>query len=294
MLIAAIVLALLAAFLYALAAVFQQEEAASQPANSAMRPGLLVRLFKNPRWLGGLGLDWLGYMAEAIALGLATIVVIIPLLQSGLLFALFIEARRTKQPLQRPDWIAAIVLCAGLTGFLVTAGPTGGIDRPTFAAWLPWLIGLGGAAGVCAFIGAVGQSTARAVSWGLAAGCCYGMTGPLTKTVVSVIGTGDVLSLATTWETYALIGFSAFGMLFNQSAFQAGNLPASLPAMTIAIPLLATAIGLWVFREDVSVSGWLDGAAIIGFGLAMIIGVGVLAKREALRRGRAEAASARS
>ncbi|MFZ4515290.1 MAG: DMT family transporter [Acidimicrobiia bacterium] len=282
----AVLAAMVAAFLYAISAVYQQEEAAAQPQERALRPSLLVRLIRNPKWLGAFALDWSGYVAEAIALGLATIVIVIPLLQSGLLFALFIEARRTHERLHRPDWIAAVVLCVGLTGFLVTANPSGGIDRPSFAAWLPWLIGLGSAAVVCAIIGRLSGSTVRAVAWGLAAGCLFGMTGPLTKTIVTLLSDGALLTILKSWELYALIAFSIVGMLFNQSAFQAGNLPASLPAMSVAIPVFASAIGLWVYQEDVAIANWVDAAIVTAFGCAMIIGVWILARREALRPGR--------
>ena len=53
-----------------------------------MRPGLLWRLIQRPMWLLGTLADWSGFGLQAIALGLGSLIVVQPLLCTGLLFAL--------------------------------------------------------------------------------------------------------------------------------------------------------------------------------------------------------------
>ncbi len=56
----ALVLALVSACCYAVAAVLQQQAAATTGGDSALSPRLLVRLARQPRWLGGIGATLLG------------------------------------------------------------------------------------------------------------------------------------------------------------------------------------------------------------------------------------------
>ena len=57
-----------------------------------MRPSLLLRLVRRPMWLAGTAADWSGFGLQALALGMGSILVVQPLLCTGLLFALPIGA----------------------------------------------------------------------------------------------------------------------------------------------------------------------------------------------------------
>jgi drug/metabolite transporter (DMT)-like permease len=280
---AAVSFALVAALLYAAASVLQQQQAATQPAEAAMRPGLLVRLVQNRRWLLGLACDGVGYGAEAVALGFGTIVVVAPLLQTGLLFALFFGARLSHRALRRRDWTAVVVLTVGLALFLLVARPEGGISRPSFAAWWPWLASLTIATTGSLVIGWRARGATRAVTWGLAAALCYGITGPLTKTAVDLLSHGEYATLAASWELYLLIGAAALGMLFNQSAFQAGNLPASLPVIAIGTPVFGCLIGIVAYNEHLTTSGAFEYTVLVASIVAMVAGILFLARGEAGR-----------
>ena len=56
----AVAAALGAALSYATASVMQQRAAQDEPADEALKPGLLLRLVRQPLWLGGLAADSLG------------------------------------------------------------------------------------------------------------------------------------------------------------------------------------------------------------------------------------------
>jgi len=84
----AIVLAVSAGFAYALASVLQQRAASEAAPELSLRPGLLLALVKRPLWVFGTLVDGAAYALEAASLGFGSIIVVQPLLVSGLLWAL--------------------------------------------------------------------------------------------------------------------------------------------------------------------------------------------------------------
>lgn len=272
----AVVFALLAALGYAAASVLQQRAAAEVGDEHSLKIGLLVRLLKRPMWLAGFAADWVAFAFQAAALATGALLVVQPLLTTGLLFALPIGARWSGRRLRPRDWIAAIVLTVGLGLFLYEGSPNGGQDRASFASWIPWLVGFGIAAGVCVVIAWRGRGTTRALSLALATGLLYGATAALTKSSASLLGEG-IVPLVTAWEPYVLAAIALVGMVLAQSAFQAGNLEASLPTLTVSEPIIAAMIGMGLFAERLQVHHtWQWG--VIGISVvAMIAGVAILA-----------------
>src|SRR2546421_10848278 len=125
----AIAFALGAALLFAVASVLQQRAASEAPGKETLRPGLMWYLVRRPMWLLGYVADWGGFGLQALALGNGSLLVVQPLLVTGLLFSLPFAARWSGRRLGRDDWIAAIALCAGLAAFLSVGDPTGGRAR---------------------------------------------------------------------------------------------------------------------------------------------------------------------
>ncbi len=275
---AAIPLALAAALLYAIAAVLQQKAAAEAPQHTVMRPSLIFHLLRQPRWLLGYAADWVAFGCEALALGLGSLIVVQPLLASGLLFALLIDARWFQRPMSRNDWIAAGALTFGLVAFIAVGAPKGGVDHGSLSTWLRWgspavlIVVVGIAAGFRT------SGTRRAVLFGMATGASYGLTAALTKSTMSLIGGGGVGAAVTSWEPYALVAFAGVGMLASQSAFQAGSLTAALPAQTCTAQVIGIALGVVVFQEHLSTNTVFEWAVVVLAVGAMAIGVIQLAR----------------
>ena len=274
---AAIPLALAAALLYAISAVLQQKSAAEAPQDKAMRPSLMFHLLRQPRWLLGYAADWSAFACEAVALGLGSLIVVQPLLSSGLLFALLIDARWFHRPMSRNDWLAAGALTFGLVGFIAGGAPTGGVDRGDLSTWLVW----GTPAVILVVIGIVAgfrtSGTRRAVLFALTTGAAYGLTAALTKSTVSLLGDG-VGTVVTSWEPYALAAFAGIGMLANQSAFQAGSLTAAMPTQVCTAQVIGVALGIAVFDEHLSTNTFLEWAVVALAVAAMAAGVIQLAR----------------
>jgi len=274
---AAIPLALAAALLYAISAVLQQKAAAEAPQDKAMRPSLMFHLLRQPRWLLGYAADWSAFGCEAAALALGSLIVVQPLLSSGLLFALLIDARWFHRPMSRNDWLAAGALTFGLIAFIGAGAPEGGVDRGEISSWLIW----GAPAVVLVVVGiAAGFRTSgarRAVLFALSTGAAYGLTAALTKSTMGLLGDGIGTAL-TSWEPYALAAFAGIGMLANQSAFQAGSLTAAMPTQVCTAQVIGVALGVAVFQEHLSADTAAQWAVVALAVVAMAVGVIQLAR----------------
>jgi drug/metabolite transporter (DMT)-like permease len=248
----AAVLALLAAVLFAVASAVQQRSAADVPDAGGGR--LVLALARSPRWWAGTLCDTAGFAAQAAALGLGSLLLVQPLLVTTLLVALPLGARWGGRRLRRSDWVWAALLVLALAVLAVVGEPTAGVDRAGWRPWLPAWVVLGLLVGGCLAAAAVRRGTARAVLLAVAAGVAYGVGAALTKGVVSLLDDGLPV-LLTSWETWLLAAAMAGGTLLQQTAYQAGALEASLPAVTVGEPVVAVALGVGVLGERLRADG---------------------------------------
>jgi drug/metabolite transporter (DMT)-like permease len=269
--------ALGSALLYALASVLQQRAAGEAPAERALRLRLLVGLFARPIWLIGILADGAGFVLQFVALDHGSLVLVQPLLVSGLLFALPVGAAMTHRRLMPSEWLGSAATVAGLSLFLVVAAPGPGHDKASNLAWL--------VTGVCTLIPiavlvAVSRSTGGALRAGLmaaAGGIFYGLAAALTKVTAQEFHTGIVHTLTNTWEPYALVICAVVAMVVVQSAFQAGPLRWSLPTLTVVDPVVSVVIGALALGERISTVGAAPALEILGL-VAMAGGVFLVAR----------------
>ena len=131
-----IILALIAALLFAIAMVLQQRGAMQETGAEAMKAGFLLKLARRPVWLLGLVTDGLGYAAQAAALAIGRLIVVQPLLVASVVFALPLGAKFTQQRVGKREIIGAIAVTAGLAAFTVISNPAGGKDDARARDWL--------------------------------------------------------------------------------------------------------------------------------------------------------------
>ncbi|MDQ6783556.1 MAG: DMT family transporter [Actinomycetota bacterium] len=277
----AVLCAVLAAAMYAAASVLQQRTASAESHEHALRLGLLTRLVQNPVWLLGVAADIAGYVFQFLALGFGTLVVVQPLLVSGLLFALPIGARWGGSRLRVQDWLGALAVCAGLAVFLVVARPARGHDNVHIHTWI---LLLGASAAVCALMLAACRGRGlrqRAVLLSGVAGVSYGVSAALTKTCAQLLSRG-IPVLLTHWQPYALVIIGVGGMVVSQSAFQAGTLDASLPTMTVVDPIVSILIGAVAFGESLDIGALNTSTEVVAL-MVMTVGVFLLARTKAVR-----------
>lgn len=277
----AVVCALAASLLYALASVLQHRAAIAQPKDTSLRLGLLTRLAHSRTWLLGIAFDALAYALQFLALGHGALVLVQPLLVCGLLFALPLGAWLAGNRMTSRDWWGSAALIIGLSAFLLTASPSRGHAMVANRDWLLLFVVTGAVMAGLILAAGTGSSRRRAVLLSAAAATNYGVTAALTKTAAHLLTSG-VMRLLESWQPYVLVGAGLFGMLLAQSAFQAGDLDASLPTLTVVDPVVSILIGAYLFGEGVS-SGLVKTPVECAGLVLMTLGVVALSKAEVVR-----------
>ena len=281
-------LALATALFYAISNVLELLEAEQVPDEFAMRPGLLLRLMKRPRWLLGLLSDFGGYICHAAALGLATVVFVEPILATGILMSLFIGSAFVHRPVRRSDWIAAGVLSGGLALFLYEVSPTGGRQIGRTREWLiagPCAIA---AIVICMALGGATRGRPRAAFLGVASGVAFGVSALLTKALVHYLGDG-LFAWVTHWEPYALAVAAIGGVIVAQSALQTGALGAAVGAVEAMSVISGSLFGLFLLNERVGAHGFVEVSAVV-VSIAAILG-GIVSLSQAEERLMGDSAS---
>jgi drug/metabolite transporter (DMT)-like permease len=271
--------ALLSSLLYAAASVLQHRAAIAQPQERSMRIGLLARLVTKPLWLAGIAADGLAFVFQFIALGHGSLILVQPLLVSGLLFALPLGAWLAGTRLTHRDWAGAAALVVGLSLFLLVASPDPGHATVADRTWLLLGVIVVASVGGLLVLARGGPSRRRAAMLAAAAGIVYGMTAALTKSVAHLLGIG-VSHVLTSWQVEALIVAGVLGMLLAQSAFQAGPLDASLPSLTVTDPIVSIAIGAFALGEGIETNPVASVLEAVGL-ILVVIGVVALGKSQA-------------
>nr|MDQ6909973.1 DMT family transporter [Actinomycetota bacterium] len=216
----AVVAALGAALFYAVASVLQHSAASVEPTHHSLRPSLLLRLVTRPRWLLGIAVNLTAYGLQFTSLSYGSLVLVQPLLVSGLLFALPLGAVVRHQRMTQSEWIGAFAVFAGVTVFLVVAAPSKGTPDPSNLAWVLLFVITLGVAGLLV-IAAGRHSSRRTMYLSGATGMLYGLTAALTKSTAHLVSIG-VFWTFSQWPPYALIAVALVSLLVAQSAFQSG------------------------------------------------------------------------
>lgn len=277
----ATVLALGSAALIAVGDVFQQHSAHHVTDEPVGQIGLLLRLLKDRQWWLGSALAGAGFALQAAALSLSSVLLVQALMVTSLLFALPLSARYAGRRITRAQWMWAVVLAAAVTVVVTVGNPSAGQARGSWEIWA-WVLGLGIPllAAAIAIARLRSGTPVAAVLLGLAAGSLWGVFAVLTKSVVDQLGSG-VWQLLRLPELWAWVAVSLTATTLQQSSFRAGSMAASLPAVTVSEPLVASALGIIVLGEVLrpGESGWFGLAVAV---VAMVLAMVMLARGEAM------------
>ncbi|HTW10824.1 MAG TPA: DMT family transporter [Acidimicrobiales bacterium] len=230
----------------------------------------LVGNTKHPLWLLGMTTAAVALVLHAVALHDGPLTLVQPLMVSGIVFALalrqLIEGRRPAR--NQLGWAATLAI--GLMLFLLAATPGQGPPQPPDTGpTLVFVIAIPTGMAVCALLGRGAQGKRAAALLGAGAGLAFAGAAALLKEVTDQVthGLGAVFGA---WPVYALLVAGFFGLVFNQLAFGAAPLPASLPALSTVDPLASLAIGVWVFDEPYRSAAGAVVTELIGLSLVMV------------------------
>ena len=253
----AALLALLSALSFATSTVVQHRAATTVGGGDTGAIQLFLKLLRTRAWLAGQATAAIGFALHGLALHNGPVVLVQPLLSSGLVLTLvlgfLVDRRHPGRPLpSRNQWIAAAVVVAGLAIFLPAAHPRHG--APTGR---PIVLLLAGGSAIAAALVAAWWSRNpkrphRALALGMAAGCGFGITGSLLKQVVHNAPT----TWPAIWPLLLMVAVGVTSIVLAQSAYQAGALIESLPSLTVLEPVIAVIVASRAYGEHLH-PGWL-------------------------------------
>ena len=277
----ATLLALGAALFSAVGDVIQQRSAHDVTDEQVGHVALFLRLLRDKQWWLGSLVAAGGFGLQAAALGFGSVLLVQALLVTSLLFALPLSARFAGRRITRSQWMWAVLLAAAVAVIVTVGDPSHGQSRAGLQMWI-WVLATLGPLLVLCLVGArvfAGKPVA-AVLLGLVAGSLWGLFAVLTKGVVDQLDRGipAVLRLPELYP-WAVVAVAATAV--QQSAFRAGSMAASLPAVTISEPLVGSVLGVAILGEMLRPgrNGW------VGLGIAvavMVVATVELARGEAI------------
>lgn len=285
-----VLLALVAAGLFAVGTVLQQVGAMQEADANALKAGFLLRLVRKPVWLAGVLADTSGYAAQAAALGVGKLVVVQPLLVASVVFALPLGVRLTGQRIGRREILGAGAVCVGLALFTLVSDPSGGRDDATARAWMIGAIVVAAAAALLTAASLRRRPGVKAALLGTAAGAIFGLVAALTKATVDRFDDGLVAVVAN-WHVYGLIATSLAGFALVQASLQTGALAPSIATTMVFETLVGVAVGILMLDETLHEQAW--GVTVCFLALAVVLaGLAVLAQSQGAAEARAESPQA--
>ncbi|MCD2186006.1 DMT family transporter [Actinomycetospora soli] len=267
MLLAGVLVAVAAAAGNAVGSALQRSASRHHDPTARWWQGLLT-LARRPAWLGGIAAHVVGFVLQALALTLAPITVVQPVLVVELPFTLLLGALALGTPLGRRAWLSVGVMAGGVALFLACLETDrGGPQAATTGGWVVGTTVVVVLLAVLTVLGRAGRGRQRALWFGIAAGVMYGFNAALLAGLgpAYAAGLGGVL---TAWQTYGVLVGGVVSFLYLQQALQAHDLIWAQPGITLANPIVAVTWGLTVFAERVAVDLRLIGLGAGVFAIA--------------------------
>ncbi len=275
----AALLALAAALFIAIGDVMHQRSAHDVTDEPVGNLRLFIHLLADKGWWLGSLVAAAGFILQAAALALGSVLLVQALLVTSLLFALPINARLHHHGLTRWDGTWAALLAASVVIIVIVGNPTAGSSRASLATWAVAAGVLTAVIGACIVGAGLTSGPVSAVLLAVVSGAFWGIFAVLTKGVVHVLGEG-VEPLLRSPELYAWALVALAGTAYQQSSFRAGALTASLPTMAISEPIVASVLSVFVLGETMRPggAGWVLLVVAI---VATVVSVAALARGEA-------------
>ncbi|MER5205554.1 DMT family transporter [Streptomyces sp. NPDC002825] len=278
----AVLLSLVSAAGYALAAVAQARLAAASPAAPDGR-GALRALLARGQWWWAVGLNAAGALAHVAALHYGPLTLVQPLGALTLVAALPLGAYCARRRVTRTEWRGALWTLGGLVGLVAVTGPT----APGEALSLRESLIVAAATALLIAVLASGRlhgrdqhgtggPAARGLGHATASGIASGVASALTQTLTAALAL-DLPGAEPTWWQTALLavlisGFASGGLLLSQAAYR-GGLAAPLAVVNLSNPAAAAVIGVALLGETFRAGAW---GWLVAAGASLVAARGVV------------------
>jgi drug/metabolite transporter (DMT)-like permease len=273
----AIAFAVLGAFCSAFGAHLQHKGVRSATKDTRLRlRGGAKALVHNRSWLLGFGVLFACAVLQILALALAPVTIVAPIVVLALPAIAVLNARSSGE---RLDTVAVIAIGASTLGVALfvalASGHATAVHFPSTAVLLACQL-TAGAVALFGVGGALTQGLPRCVLLATGAGCAYGLVSVLVRDVTYTFQTEGFDGIPPLSVT-GLVAAFAIGSWFVQLAYASGPPDIVVGCQTVLSPLVATAFAIGLLDETVDAGGW-TGTGLITGATAAIIGVILLAR----------------
>ena len=263
------ILALVAAFFFALAATLQQKGALGMGDLSLDSPASLLKLTKQKWWLLGTLALLAGYVFQAVALANGRLAVIQPLLVTTIVFALPLGYFLTNQVIRRSEVVGAAVVVLGLALFTAVGDAAEGVDNAPAGEWAIAVVVFSLVAVGLFVLSGRGPASRSAALSGACAGVLFGLSASLCKPTMEILGDDGVGGVLSSWEAYAFAITGVVAFVVQQLSLAKGNLAASVATVSVCNPLVSIVIGTLLLDERLAEPTWHKVVAYGGLALAL-------------------------
>lgn len=264
-----IILAILAGASNALASVLQRRVAKAAPESDAFKPALILDMLRKPMWLGGIGALIAAFLLQAVALSMAGLSLVQPLLAVELPFTMILIGWLPPRGLKRVPWTAVILLTVGLGVLLFALSPDETYHVPRAVVWITATAATVGCIAGLVTLAWVIRGPVRAILLGVGTSFAFALTAAFMNQATHDFERG-VVAVLTSWQLYAMVVAGLCSLYLLQNALHSGSLVAVQPALTVSDPVASIILGVGLFGEGVRVGTWvileLGGIALILLG----------------------------
>jgi drug/metabolite transporter (DMT)-like permease len=261
--------AALAAVLFAVGAVLQHEAAADSGSSHGAD---LRRLVTRPRWIAGQSATATGTLLQVVALGLAPVAIVQPVLAGGLVVALGLRAVRTRRAPGRLEILGAALTVGGLGAFLVAARPAAGfVDRSPGV--VPIVVAVAGGALLVGLTARIRRGTMGALACGVAGGIAAGIAAVLISVALKIFSRHGLVHALTSSALWGAVAVAVLAQVGAQQAYSRGPLSWSMPALVLLDPLAAVPVARLLLGERLEpghAAVWVPAAVVAAIGVVLL------------------------
>lgn len=263
----ALLAALGAALAFGLAAVLQGLATRHAPDTGHLDPRLLLRLARQPAFLGALALNLTGFGLHVAALQVLPLFLVQALIAASVAVTAVLSVRVFGVPLSGWQWAAVATACVGLA-LLTPSAETGEAAAPGAGERLVLLAAVLGTLAAGAVAGRLAGAAGAAVL-GLLGGIGFGVVAVSARLLPS-LAPGAVLREPL---AYLLVLAGGVAFLLYSTAMQRGSVTTATAANVVTQTAVPAVAGVALLGDQIR-DGWAA-VAVLGFVLALAGALGL-------------------
>ncbi len=270
-------LALLATTAYNSGLVVEKQALGRLPMTGGRRVvSLALTLASSPRWLAGFGLMLCGLAFQVLALTLAPVTVVQPVIASGVAVVLVLSRIVLREHLGRGEYACVAVMALSVVLLALSAGSAAAGVGHSFNGTALAAVGTASVLVALAAAGSALRAGSRkhgppvtGVSYGIATGLLYGVAALAIKALSGAIlhrhgATALLIAVVSSPYLYVMAGCSAAGLILFQTALLRCRISIVAPVSNAGGSIYFMVVGTWLFHERLPASPVLLALRLVG------------------------------